>query len=182
MTNVDAVKVYHQCIILALPHWCFFHDYRWDELMAWWQVIWRGGSQLLSSDHPIDLCPRVFDHCYHCFLLLHPNFTYHYYWAIGITHMYVHSLYASVELEISHLAVQLLFLILYIHPLCCACELVEHYFIGLLCSRPFSLGGRWLGHWLAVAALWVSHWLPHRIFAQGPVHSLRGIAGSLPPT
>jgi hypothetical protein len=34
----------------------------------------------------------------------------------------------------------------------------------------------------AVAILWVCHWLPHRIFAQGPVHSLYGIALSLPPT
>jgi hypothetical protein len=30
--------------------------------------------------------------------------------------------------------------------------------------------------------LWVSHWLPHRTFAQGPVHSLYGIALSLSPS
>jgi hypothetical protein len=34
----------------------------------------------------------------------------------------------------------------------------------------------------AVAILWVSHWLPHRTFAPGPVHSLYRIALSLPPT
>jgi hypothetical protein len=31
-------------------------------------------------------------------------------------------------------------------------------------------------------ALGVSHWLPHRTFAQGPGHSLHGIALPLPPT
>jgi hypothetical protein len=62
----------------------------------------------------------------------------------------------------------------------CAVGLV-HEIMDSIISRPFLLGGRWLGHWLAVAFLWVSHWLPHRTFAQGPVHSLHGIAWSLPP-
>jgi hypothetical protein len=57
--------------------------------------------------------------------------------------------------------------ILYILPRGYAVN-TAHEDLGKICSRPLLLGGRWLGHWRAVAGLWVSHWLPHRIFALGP--------------